>query len=127
MPLSKYDKIAQAIATYKSDTDGARAELRPPLILDLVVIVIIPLSLTIVSAIFSNIAGILTTLGVGGIHAEERFRRGQTVLKSYWGECSRLKKSVKRLEFELLLCRRSDTASLQKIETRLRAYYDELP
>ena len=122
-----YKRLEQAIGQYKSTVDETLVELRRPLIIDLAFIVVIPVILVIIAAIFSNIAGILTTLGLGGINAEERLRRGQTVLKSYWGDSSKLRKSVKRLEFELLLCEPSNTTELQKIENLLRDYFDALP
>ena len=127
MSLPQHKRLGEAISLYKSTVDEAIADLRRPFILDLAVIVIIPLVLVIVAAIWSNVAGVLTTLGLGGINAEERLRRGQTVLKSYWGECSKLKKSVRTLEFELQLCSPSNQTGLQKIEELLRAYLDALP
>ena len=122
-----YKRLVQAIDQYKSTVDEALGELRRPLIIDLAFIVAIPIVLVIIAAIFSNIAGILTTLGLGGINAEERLRRGQTVLKSYWGDRTKLKKTVKRLEFQLLLCDPSNTTELQKIENLLKDYFDALP
>lgn len=126
MSLTEYNRLVQAISVYKLAVDEAHADLRRPFILDLVFIVFIPVALTVVAGVFSNVAGLLTTLGLGGINAEERFRRGQTVLKSYWGECSKLNKSLRRLEFELQLCKPTNTAGLQKIEKRLKAYFDAL-
>jgi len=121
-----YKSLEQAISCYKSSVGEALRDLRHPFVLDLLFIVIIPVGLTIVALIFSNVAGFLTTLGVGGVSAGERLRRGQTVLKSYWGDCSRLRKSMERLQLELLLCTPSDTARLQEIESLLRAYMDTL-
>lgn len=126
MALADYKSLEQAISCYKSSVDQALRDLRHPFVLDLLFIVIIPVVLTIVALRFSNVVGFLTTLGVGGISAGERLRRGEIVLKSYWGDCSRLRKSVERLELELQLCTPSDTARLQEIESLLRAYMDAL-
>lgn len=122
-----YDSLTRAINLYKAAIHETLVDLRRSFILDLVFIVIIPVILGVVALIFAGFAGLLTTLGLGGINAEERFRRGQTILKSYWGERSKLKKSVQRLEFELALCGSSDTVCLQEIENLLRAYFDALP
>jgi len=127
MSSTLYDKLTQAINLYKAAVQETLADLCRTFVLDLIFIVIIPIVLGIVALLFAGVAGLLTTLGLGGINAEERFRRGQTILKSYWGERSKLKKSVQRLEFELALCDSSDTACLQKTESLLRAYFDALP
>lgn len=127
MSLSDYNRLEEAISSYKSAVDVALKDLRRPFILDLVLIVIVPTGVTIAAHIFSNVAGFLTTLGLGALNAEERFRRGQTVLRSYWGDCSKLNKSVRTLEFELQLCSPSNSVGLQRIEKLLRAYFDALP
>ncbi len=126
MAPADYKSLEQAISLYKSWVDEALRDLCRPFLLDLLFIVIIPVVLTIVALRLSNVVGFLTTLGVGGVSAGERLRRGETMLKSYWGDCSRLKKSKKRLDVELLLCAPSDTAHLQEIESLLREYIDAL-
>lgn len=126
MSVPQHKRLAKAIGQYEVVVDDALSDLRRPFILDGVVIVIIPAVLSVIAFIFSNVAGFLTTLGLGGINAEERLRRGQTVLKSYWSERSKLKKTVQRLELELLLCSPSNGAGLKDIEKLLRAYVNAL-
>ena len=127
MSVPHHKRLAKAIGRYELAVDDALGDLSRPFILDGIFIVIIPAALSVIAFIFGNVAGFLTTLSLGGINAEERLRRGQTVLKSYWSERSKLKKSVKRLEIELLLCRPSNTAGLKRIEDLLREYLDALP
>ena len=126
MSVPQHKRLKKAIFSYKFAVDDALAELRRPFILDSVFIVIIPAALSVIAFIFSNVAGFLTTLGLGGINAEERLRKGQSVLKSYLSERSKLKRSVKRLEIELLLYSPSNTAGLQKLENLLLEYLDAL-
>lgn len=127
MSYPDYDSLVEAISLYKSAADDNLSDLRRPFYLDLAVIVIIPIALAIVAFIWSNIAGLLTTLGIGGINAGDRLRRGQITLKTYWSDRSKLKKSVRRLEFELLLCTPTTKARLQRVENLLRDYFDALP
>ena len=127
MSSPEYDKLQEAISQYKSAVDVTLSDLRRPLYLDLVVIVIIPITLVIVAAIWSNIVGVLAALGIGGINAGDRLRRGQTILTTYWGDCSRLKKSIRRLEIELQLCTPHTRVRLQNVEKLLRDYLSALP
>lgn len=127
MSSSEYDRLREAISQYKSAVDETLSDLRRPLYLDLSVIIIIPIVLVIVAAIWSNIAGVLAVLGIGGINAADRLRRGQTILTTYWGDRSRLKKSVRRLEIELQLCTPRTTTRLQNVEKLLRGYLSALP
>ena len=118
--------IGVAIGDYEGAVDEVIAELRRPLLLDIVTIILAPVLLSVIPLVLGSIAGFLSTLGLGGINAAERFRRGQTILKSYWSECSKLKKSVRRLRHEWLLCDPSDDAGLTKVEHLLRDYMNEL-
>lgn len=126
MSSPEYNKLQEAISLYKSAVNEALSDLRRPFYLDLAVVIIVPIALAIVAFIWSNIAGFLTTLGIGGINAGDRLSRGQTTLKTYWSDCSKLKKSVKRLELELLLCTPTTTARLRNVEKLLKDYYDAL-
>ena len=127
MSYPEYNSLVEAIALYKSEVDNDLSELRRPFYLDLAVIIIIPITLAVVAFIWSNIAGLLAAVGIGGINAGDRLRRGQTVLKTYWSDRSKLKKSVRRLEFELLLCTPTAKARLKRVEKLLRDYFDALP
>lgn len=127
MSCSEYDNLVEAIALYKLVVNDALSDLRRPFYLDLTIIVIIPIALVIMALMWSNIIGFLAALGIGGINAGDRIRRGQTVLKTYWSDRSKLKRSVRRLEFELLLCAPiTKKDNLPNVEKLLRDYFDAL-
>lgn len=98
------------------------ARLKRAFFTDLSFIVIIPVVAVILAWIFSNIAGILTTLGVGVINAEERLRRGHTILLKYWSDRSILENTVSILRLELQLCDPSDSNCLDSVEQLVKDY-----
>lgn len=119
------DRVEKAIDLYEVAVDKACKNLRKKCAVDFVFIVVIPIILTIVAFVFSNVAG-FTTLGLGSINATERLGRGHTALKVYWGESSKLEKSVSRLQIQLELCEPSDTVCVKKVKKLLEGYLTNL-
>jgi hypothetical protein len=123
----RYDRVKRAIALYSQVIEETLKELRNAYIIDILFIVVVPIGISIIAYFFASISGLLAVLGLGGINAAEKFGRGQTILKSYLGDRSRLKKSSRTLELEIELCDPSDDVSLQNIENKLKEYLSSLP
>jgi len=118
----RYDRVRRAIARYALLIEETLKDLRTACILDVVFIVVVPVVISVIAYFFASISGLLAALGLGTINAAEKFGRGQTILKSYLGDCSKLRKSVRTLELKLELCDPSDDACLQDVENELKEY-----
>ena len=127
MSSTRYDRVRQAIARYSQVIEETLEELRNAYIIDILFVVVVPVGISIIAYLFASISGLLAVLGLGSINAAEKFGRGQTILKSYLGDRSKLKKSARTLEIEIELCDPSDDASLQNIENKLKEYLLSLP
>ncbi len=127
MSSPRYDRVRRAIALYSQVIKETLKELRNAYIMDIIFIVVVPVGISIIAYLFASISGLLVVLGLGSINAAEKFGRGQTILKSYLGDRSRLKKSARTLELEIELCDPSDDVSLQNIENKLKEYLSSLP
>lgn len=126
MSSQRYNRIERAIDRYESMVNKGIARLKRAFFADLSFVVIIPIVAVILAGFFSNIAGILTTLGVGAVNAEERLRRGHTILIKYWSDRSALEDTVNILRLELQLCDPSDSNGLDRVEQLVRGYAKSL-
>lgn len=126
MSSPRYNRIEKAVDRYESMVNKCIARLRRAFFVDFSVIIIIPIIAVILAGFFSNIAGILTTLGVGAVNAGEWLRRGHTILLKYWSDRSTLEDTVNILRLELKLCDPSDSGCLDKVEQLVRRYAKSL-
>lgn len=127
MSSPRYDRVRRTIAHYALVIKETLKDLRNACILDTALIIVVPIIISVIAYFFTSISGLLAVIGLGSINAAEKFGRGQTILKSYLGDRSRLRKSVRTLELELELCDPSDDAGLQNIENKLKEYLSSLP
>lgn len=131
MSSPQYTSLLEAINTYQSSVKEVVDNLKRVLALDLSFIVGIPIILSVVAYFFAGVAGFLTTLGLGGINAGERLTRGHTIIKTYWGDCAKLRKTILTLQIRLQLCKQKrgklQPKCFQDVEDLLIAYLKELP
>ena len=126
MSSSQYERVRRGIARYALVVEETIKDLGNPCKLDIVFIVVVPIVGSVIAYFFPSTSGLLAVLGLGSINAAEKFGRGQTILKSYFGDCSRLRKSVRTLELEIELCDPSDNACVQNVENKLKEYSSAL-
>lgn len=127
MPSTHHERLQVAVDEYAKVVERVIRDLTRVLIVDTVFIVIIPIGLSLAALRWSGMVGFATTLGLAGINANERFMRGQTMLKSYWSESSKLHRTVETLKLELSLCDPSNEDRLNKIENSLKEFLAFLP
>lgn len=131
MSSPQYTSLLNAIGIYKSAVTESINNLKRILFLDLSFIVGVPIILSIIAYFFAGVAGFLTTLGLGGINAGERLARGHTIIKTYWGDCAKLRNTIQTLEVKLELCNQKPVNlqpnCFQDIENLLIEYLNKLP
>ena len=126
MAPNSYDNIANAIDLYDKAVDDTTRYLRRLFFMDLGFVVIIPIVFGIVALFVAGLAGLLTTLGLGGVNAGEKLSRGHTALRTYSSDCSKLKRTVATLRLKLVLANQEDNTALIRIKKLLIKYLEAL-
>ena len=80
----------------------------------------------ILSAVFANLAGILTTVGLGGATVATQVQKWVDTTKAYIFKTGQLKQTVRRLRTEYVMCKPTEDDCLDKVKALLQAYMKAL-
>ena len=105
MTLSDYDRISQAIDIYENSVNDAITSLKKNAV---VAVIFITITLVfVISAIFwSNLGGLLTTLGLSGITVSSQGQTWIFTIKAYNNDSTTLKRSTSRIKQQFTLCQK---------------------
>ena len=82
--------------------------------------------MVILSIAYANLAGLATTLGLGGVTVITRLHDWIDTMKAYFSKSGQLKLTVNRLRIELAMCDPTDAPCLDKVKTLLQEYMEAL-
>ena len=122
---SKYDLVENEIKVYEKAVNETLTGLRNKAALDLAVTGI-TIIFFILAVIFSNLNGILASIGLGGTNAYSQAKSWQGTVLTYWSDRAKLRHSISHLRMMLVGCKRTDDACLQKVDDMANQYFDAL-
>jgi len=119
------NQLSEAITLYDGQVADAIGVIKKQLCIDLLFIAFIVIVI-ILSFAYANLAGLLTTLGLGGVTVMSQFREWTDTMKAYFSKAGQLRLTVKRLRAELVLCDSSDRVCLDNVKGLLQDYMEAL-
>jgi hypothetical protein len=122
---SEYDRVTEAIRIYQESVNDALGSLKRNAIID-ILFISLTAALIILSIFFSNLPGILTTLGLGGVTAYSQGQSWISTLKVYVNDSSALRRGLNRIKEQLALCEKNDTECLNKVKCLIEQQFDAL-
>lgn len=123
--LTHYERLKTALDTYKNLVEQSTKTLKRNFLIKVGFILGIVI-LTIIAYFFSNFAGFLTALGLGGLNAWANAKDWIESTTIYFRNKDKLLGTVSKLELELQLCDHNDDQCLNKVEKLLRDYMNKL-
>ncbi len=122
---SEYERVREAVKIYQESVNDALGSLKNNAIID-ILFISVTASLIILSIFLSNLAGILTTLGLGGVTAYSQGQSWVSTLKAYVNDSSALRRALSRIKEQLALCEKNDTDCLSKVKCLIEQQFDAL-
>lgn len=124
-----HERVKAAIELTESvlqrETEGFRREA----LFDLLSISAV-LILILLAAVFSNLAGLLTAIGLGGLGARVQWKAWKDSMRSYITKNPKKMQPIEarldKIKGEFNLCSENDDENLRKIEDMLRELWDAL-
>lgn len=125
LPTGIYEKVELAIKYYEEAVEDALRNLKINAVIDIIYITFF-LVLIIVAAIWTDINGFLTTIGITGLSATSKGKEWIGTIKSYFNDTSKLRLSVKKLKTSLFACDKNDEFCLGGVQCLIEQYFDAL-
>lgn len=119
------DRLSQAIALYEEQVNEAVKTNMQALYLDIGLLAW-TIFMIFLSTIYANVAGILTTVGLGSATVLSQLQKWVDTTKAYLFKTGQLKQTVRRLRTELVMCRSTDEECLDKVKALLQGYMQAL-
>jgi hypothetical protein len=120
--MPTHEQVGETIRIFKSAVDDVGKERRREFLVTILNIILI-LALVTLSIIFSNLAGTLTSLGLGGTSAASKASNWSDAAKGYLKDKGKLARTVNKLDHEYALCGPTDTARLEKLADTIKKCY----
>ena len=125
MSSANYDRVTKAIRIYEDSVTDALKGLKIKAIID-VFFVLLTLILIVLAIFFSNLAGLLTTLGFGGLTVSSQGQAWIAAVKSYINSSSALRRGVNRLKEQIALCDKTDDDCLNNVKCLIQEQFNAL-
>ena len=123
---SQYERLSATIDQYDIAAKTVVKDLlRNNLVVDLV-FVAVTIVLIIISTVYTDVEGVVTTAGVGGVTFFAQAKNVADHLKSYNQEMTTIKLSVTRLRSALSRCDRTDKVCLDSVDALIQKAWDTL-
>ena len=122
---SEYGRVREAVKIYQESVNDALNSLKNKAIID-ILFISVTAALIILSIFLSNLAGILTTLGLGGVTAYSQGQSWVSTLKAYVNDSSALRRALNRIKEQLALCEKNDTECLSKVKCLIEQQFEAL-
>ncbi len=123
--LQKKQSVEKAIDLYESIVDKYNRRASRAFFVDISFTIVIPVIAVVLAGLFSNIAGLVTTLGLGTINAGEKLTKGHTLLIKYWSDRGKLEDTVNTLRLENIACEQ-DINKLNALLKKVTEYFEAL-
>jgi hypothetical protein len=120
-----YERVGLALSTYRDEVEESIKELRNRLYLSVFNVLVI-LGLVTAAVFWSNVAGILASLGLGGTNVAAERSNWTKTAKEYMKDKGKLRRIVRRLERKYALCTPADDESLAEVEFGMEKSYDDV-
>lgn len=124
-PPPKCERVKKEIKDYENAVNQALKDLRTKFVMDLALVVITILIL-VLAVIFSNLNGILTSIGLTGTSAYAQAKTAPDTFKAYINDRAKLRNSVNDVNMSYDGCASDDEACCQKVEDAVKQYMKDL-
>jgi hypothetical protein len=121
----EYRRVKEAIQIYEGSVVDELKGLKIKVCVD-ILFIILTFVLIFLAILYSNLAGLLTTLGFGGLTASSQGHIWVSTIKAYINDSSALRRGVRRLKEQLALCGRTDNECLDKVKCSIEKQFDAL-
>lgn len=124
-PPDMHDRLKKAIDEYDRAVEETISRIRQTAALD-VAYISVTLILLIAAAIWSNLEGIITSLGLGGLSAASQGKAWVEAIRAYLNDTKKLEISVRHLRSRLDQCPADDMDCLNNVRKLLDEYWEAL-
>ena len=120
-----YDRTEKAIDIYEEAVGTAVGNLKRNFLVNILYIVV-TLILIIAAAVWANLGGLVTTLGLGGVTAASQGKAWIETFRGYSNDATKLKLSVSNLRSKLSMCSKDDQSCLDEVSSLINKAFDAL-